>query len=97
MLNYLFRTTERVPLLLLLLLLLLFSKANIVLSVVLTIPVSPPLIVTSRLQFLSAKPMRLIIIAVMAPPAPETVIAEHEIWIKLIRKNGREILVQYNQ
>ena len=41
--------------------------------------------------------MRLIIIAVMAPPAPETVIAEHEIWIKLTRKKGREIWVQYNQ
>ena len=37
----------------------------------LTIPVSPPLIVNSKLQYFSAKPRRLMIIAVSAPAAPE--------------------------
>ena len=47
--------------------------------------------VTSRLQFLLANPMRLITIAVMAAPAPETVITEYQIWINLARqkKEGR--------
>ena len=37
----------------------------------LTIPVSPPLMVKSRLQYFSAYPKRLINMAVNAPAAPE--------------------------
>ena len=37
----------------------------------LTIPVSPPLMVKSKLQYFSANPKRLMIMAVNAPAAPK--------------------------
>ena len=46
-------------------------QINLILIVFLTIPVSPPLIVNNKLQYLSAYPKRLIIMAVMAPAAPK--------------------------
>ena len=44
---------------------------KLILILFLTIPVSPPLIVNNKLQYFSAYPKRLIIMAVMAPAAPK--------------------------
>ena len=46
-------------------------QIKLILIVFLTIPVSPPLIVNNKLQYFSAYPKRLIIMAVMAPAAPK--------------------------